>query len=284
MCTIEKMLINQFHKGYSAFQNNALQAAILERVTIVDSLLEFVENSIKKPFRITNFDDDKQNEFTKALILLAELQEERALPLIVKLFSLNQKKYRGASDFFDDLKENYGLSRILASVCNDQLDLIKEVIEDSKFDPCVRISALESLLVLYNSDRLTRKELIEYFQTLLDKNISQKKDEYFILDLIKLIGCIYPAELNDSLLQYSLRISQQSWVDYDMFDLLQEFSYRGLSDSVLVCYMSMISNSMKEGKESILARLKDNYELRSIDKGFTEFQNWHSPVLESHDD
>jgi hypothetical protein len=68
------------------------------------------------------------------------------------------------------------LNRILASVCQGDLSLIKQLIEDSKQNEFVHSAALKSLVVLYNGDQLTREELITYFQTLINDKLEQEEE------------------------------------------------------------------------------------------------------------
>lgn len=267
------MLSIQFNDEYLAYYQKSLQAAILEKELIANALLEFVKVEINCPLWLTTYSEEQQIEFTKSLIILAELKEERAFPLMMKLFSLDTNEYKGAADLLYNLNECHGLSRILASICNGQLDLIKQIVENPKYHFCVRMSALESLLVLYNSERLTREELIEYFQKLLDNEFYQdeNQEDFFLQFFMDCCNKIYPAELYFSLLEHCTRMSKCFGLDFELTALL-DTDERQCMDNYYVSNMLIFNNCMRVGKKSMLARLKDDYLLRSIDKGFPEIK------------
>jgi Protein of unknown function (DUF1186) len=101
----------------------------------------------------------------------------------------------------DIVTEN--LNRILVSVCQGDLSLIKQLIEDSKHNEFVRSAALKSLVVLYNRDQLTREELIAYFQTLINDKLEQEEDPSFWGALANCCYDIYPEELYGALVSGS---------------------------------------------------------------------------------
>ncbi len=66
----------------------------------------------------------------------------------------------------DTITEDLG--RILASVCNGNIEPIKEIIEDSSLDEYVRDQALDSLLILLNNGVVSREQLVFYFKELFN--------------------------------------------------------------------------------------------------------------------
>jgi len=144
------------------------------------------------------------------------------------------------------------LNRILASVCQGDLSLIKQLIEDSKQNEFVRSAALKSLVVLYNGDQLTREELITYFQTLINDKLEQEEDPSFWGALANCCYDIYPEELYDALVD----CFERDIVDVYMID------------------KEDIDRSMRMGKEQILAKLKANRHSQFIDDVVTEMEWW----------
>jgi len=78
--------------------------------------------------------------FTYALYLLAQFKEKQAYPIIVKYVSQLTNGLDGTGDMVTE-----DLGSLLASVCNGDLSLIKQLIENPERNGYVRSAALESL-------------------------------------------------------------------------------------------------------------------------------------------
>ena len=195
MMNIEEILAKLDAYDYSIFQRDALEAAIKQQEAITPSLLNIIERIASNP----QFLDDNPDYigFTYALYLLAQFREKRAYPLIVQYFAQLGTEFEALDATGDIVTED--LNRILASVCQGDLNLIKQLIEDSNHNEFVRSAALKALAVLYNGEKLTREELITYFQTLIDNKLEQEEDPSFYGALVSCCYHIYPEELYDSL-------------------------------------------------------------------------------------
>ena len=128
------------------------------------------------------------------------------------------------------------LHRILASVCQGDLSLIKQLIDDSKTNEFVRGAAMESLVVLYNEGKLTYDELINYFKALINEKLEQEEDESFWASLMFCCDKIYPGEL---------------------FDVLIDCFKRELVDTFMIDEEDII-DTMRSGKENVSAQLKND--------------------------
>ena len=185
-----------------------------------------------------------------AIYLLAQFREKRAYPIIVRYF--------GQLGLQDDALDPTGdlvtedLNSILASVCNGDLGLIKQLIEDQDVNEYVRSAALGSLVVLYNNEQISRGDLVSYFQTLLDHCLEQKEDPFFVASVVCNCCDIHPGELYDQL----VACFDQALVDEDV-----------ISKKYLDRYLEI-------DKDSALARLKENRQCRLISNVITEMEWW----------
>ena len=152
MLTVEQIL-TQLNTDDSPFlPREAIEQAILQQEVITPALLDIIDGIAKDPKSI-----DDTPAYFYALYLLAQFREKRAYPLIVKYFGelgLDNEALDPTGDIVtEDLKS------ILASVCNGDFGLIKQLIEDQNVNIFVRSAALSSLVILYNNNQLSRKDL-----------------------------------------------------------------------------------------------------------------------------
>ena len=118
--TIKKEL--EFNTG--KFPREALQAAIEQRDAITPVLLAALQEAADDPAEI----DRRQTNYILhiyAMYLLAQFREQAAYPLLVKFFSTPGEI---TLDLTGDVVTE-DLCRILASVCHNDLDPIKGMIE-----------------------------------------------------------------------------------------------------------------------------------------------------------
>ena len=121
----------------------ALRAAVNQRETVTPLLLSSLQKIADNPEWFVNEDDYILPIF--ALFLLAEFGESKAYSIVVSLFTTNDKDFTDA--FGDFVTED--LQRVLASICTDDLEPIKQVIETPSIDEFVRSAFLRSLVSLY---------------------------------------------------------------------------------------------------------------------------------------
>jgi hypothetical protein len=185
MLTVEQ-IITQLNADDSLFTREALEQAILHQEAITPALLTIIENVAIDPLSI-----EDTPAFNYALYLLAQFREKRAYPLIVKYFGELGLESEALDPTGDIVTEN--LKNILASVCHGDLSLIKQLIEDPLVNEYVRTAALDSLVILYNIDQLSREDLVGYIETLFDPD----DDPFFIASLVSIACTIHPEELYD---------------------------------------------------------------------------------------
>ena len=84
---------------------------------------------------------------------MAYFREKRAYRGIIQLLSFRDEVVYGLLG--DTVTEE--LKNILASVCDGNINPLKEIIENSLIDEFIRCEALEALLVLLNEEKLKEK-------------------------------------------------------------------------------------------------------------------------------
>ena len=188
MLTVEQILTQLNTDDISFLPREALEQAILQQEVITPALLDIIDGIAKDPKSI-----DDTPAYFYALYLLAQFREKRAYPLIVKYFGelgLDNEALDPTGDIVtEDLKS------ILASVCNGDFGLIKQLIEDQNVNIFVRSAALSSLVILYNNNQLSRKDLVNYIETHIDRCLEEQDDPCFVACLVSVSCDIHPEEL-----------------------------------------------------------------------------------------
>ena len=245
MLTVEQILTQLNTDNISFLPREALEQAILQQDAITPALLTIIENVVKDPQSI-----DGTPAFTYALYLLAQFREKRAYPPIVKYFGelgLDNEALDPTGDIVtEDLKS------ILASVCNGDLGLIKQLIEDQNVNIFVRSAALSSLVILYNNNQLSRKDLVNYIETHIDRCLEEQDDPCFVACLVSVSCAIHPEELYEKLIT--------------CFD-------RNLIDKQMI-NESDLDRWMQMDKEKVIVELKENRKWQFINDVISEIEWW----------
>lgn len=231
----------------SNFQRKALQEAIKIQDDITPALLDIISFSANNPNWLEeNYD---YMGFTYALYLLAQFREKQAYPLIIKYVSQLSNDNDGLNATGDLVTED--LCNILASVCNGDLSLIKQLIENPEINDYVRSAALRSLVVLYKHESITRTELIAYFTSLFDTKLEQR-ESYIWTSLANCCYDIHPEELHDKV--------------FECFD-------KGYIESFFIS-QDDITYSLQQSKEETLAQLQADTCIQLISDVITTMENW----------
>ncbi len=170
----------------------AIEAAVTKQAQITPYLFQILEDAIKRIDDI--IDDDNYQGHLYALYLLAQFREERALPLVIKLFSFPGEVSHAIAG--DVLTED--LSRILASLCGKNITPLCELIENDSINEYVRAACLTALVYLVGSSTVPRDSVISYFRSLFAEKLEKKHS--FVWDQLVACCCIlYPDELKHSI-------------------------------------------------------------------------------------
>jgi len=166
---------------------DALRSAVSQRETVTPLLLSSLQKIADNPERFANEDDYILPVF--ALFLLAEFREHKAYLIVVSIFTTNDEDFIDA--FGDFVTED--LQRVLASICTDDLEPIKRVIESPSINQYVRSEFLRSLVNLYFQKKISREYIVEYFLYLFNEGL-EKDDNFLWTSLVSCCCDIYPEE------------------------------------------------------------------------------------------
>lgn len=130
-----------------------------------------------------------------SIFLLAYFRHSDAYLAVIKLIShRGDKVIKLTGEVFTE-----ALGRILASLYNGDLQPIKSVVENPHLSTWIRAGALDSLMVLWTEDVLSRDEVVDYLRELMEGKIEAKPS--YLWDTIALIAYdLHPRELRDLLL------------------------------------------------------------------------------------
>lgn len=230
----------------------AIEAAIAKRELITPFLLAVLKDAIERVDEI--IEDDNYQGHLYAMYLLAQFRETTAFPLLIRLFSFpGDIPHAIAADVLTE-----DLHRILASTCGNAIEPLQRLIENPSINEYVRASCLASLVTLVGCGYRSRKEIMEYFQTLFRVKLERRPS--FIWDSLIASCCLlHPEEVYE--------------------DICQVFE-EGLADSKFIKLEDVV-NVIEEEKDRRLLHLFQNSEL--IDDTVTEMEKWLVSTLPSNE-
>ncbi len=213
----------EFNSG--RFPIDAVRAAIEQREAMTPVLLAALQEAADAPEAIKRKPSLMLHIY--AMFLLAQFREQAAYPLLVKFFSTPGDISLDTTG--DVVTEDLG--RILASVCHDDLEPIKRMIEDPAVNEYVRSACLRALTLLVAEQKLDREQVVDYFRSLFHGRL-EPEPEFIWSALIVACRDLYPAEL--------------------MHDIERAYE-DGLVDPFYI-RMENIQDALAEGEEEILQR------------------------------
>ena len=134
----------------------ALQSADAHRAALVEPLLQAIERGLANP---SSLPDGEGMLFSYATYLLAKWRETRAYPYVIRWLSLPGE---GASDVGGGTLTDAG-KVLLASVCDGNLEPIKQLALNREANEFCRGQALEALAILANWGEVPRDSIEDYF-------------------------------------------------------------------------------------------------------------------------
>ncbi len=186
----------------------ALRAAVEQREEITPALLEALDAA---EHSITFVEENESYMLhIYSMFLLAQFQEPRAYPLMVKFFQLGQ----GAINATEGIVANDG-DRLLACVFDGDPHPIKQVIENEDLEFSLRSHGMNALVCLVVWGRLSRESVIEYFRSLYNARFPRPGNR-------EVWGYLVAATLNlgaRELLEEVREAFRQQLIPEDMIDL-----------------------------------------------------------------
>jgi hypothetical protein len=239
-------IIAELENYTGAFPRLALEQAIAEQAAITPILLATVEEWKSKLEELS----ENPNYFLHvyAMYLLAQFRESQAYQPIVEFFSVPGEI---SMDVTGDLVTE-DLGRILASVCDGNIEPIQQLIENQQANEYVRSSALNSLVILVVRGTLDREVAIEYFEELFSTRLER---EY---------SSIWTNLVMESAVLAPLQLKQQIDRAFDA-DLVDEFFF---SREDVDYYVNL-------GREASLNELRDRKHYTLIQDTISEMEWWN---------
>jgi len=245
--TIEEILKALAHKD-RAFPREALEQSVAQKDEITPHLLKILERVVADPDEVLEQED---YSFLYAIYLLAQFREKQAYPLTIRIASLPPGK---VDDLLGDTITE-GLPKILASVCGGDTSLITRLAENTEAEEFVRGSAFNALVALVASGDKTRDEVMSYYSDLFDAKLKEEPSEESVIVLTNLVNCatdLHPEELYDKI----KKAYEEDLIDESSIDL------------------EWVDEKMAEGRETALARLRENRHFQLVEDAIKEMEWW----------
>ncbi|MBA1336097.1 MAG: hypothetical protein HPY66_2056 [Firmicutes bacterium] len=234
-------------KGYERFENHypieAVKYALANKEEAIPELLEILEYTLSDAENLSK--DEKYLVHFPAIYLLAYFRETRAYESMIKIALLPEEQIFGLLG--DTITEDF--KNILASVCDGNIEPIKNIIENSSLDEYVRTDALESLLILLNHGVVSREQLVFYFKELFNGKL--EVDYSCVWDTLpRCCSLIHPAGLTDDI--------EKSVADGKVMEIIADLDFmnRQLKRSV-----KEVLDELKEDEDYSFVSEEDVYSL-----------------------
>jgi hypothetical protein len=228
------------------FPKEELIRGIEKKDELIPIFLEVLENTCEHAEQIDlEGDHYAPTLHLYALFFLAQFREKRAFPLICCILSDHYEVFYELIG--DDVSER--LPNILASVYDGNVELLKSIIENEELDVAIRLSVLDSLVILVGQKLISRDEIVAYFQYLLKQGLTREPSNLWDI-LVMCCNAIYPEEvLNDIKLVYD----------------------ENLVDSMSISFED-IEEQLSKGKEAVLDELKEELSYQLIEDAVGELE------------
>ena len=139
--------------------------------------------------------------FLYAYMLLGQLQEVQAFPIMLELLTLDSEQLDRL--FADDLTMVCG--RVLASTYDGDLDKLLGLLNNVNADPDTRVQAAIAMKILVLEGRLEREEALKMIEQnllrLADDSCEDPERESVITGLVMVAEDLHPAEMIDTVWQ-----------------------------------------------------------------------------------
>jgi hypothetical protein len=238
-------IIAELENYTGTFPRLALERAIAEQKAITPILLATVVEWKFKLEELSELPDYFLHLY--AMYLLAQFKESQAYLPIVEFFSVPGDI---SMDVTGDLATE-DLGRILASVCDGNIEPIQQLIENRQANEYVRSSALSSLIILVIQGSIDREVVIKYFGELFSTRL-EREYSFIWTKLVMKSAMLAPLELK-----------QQIDLAFDA-DLVEEFFF-GRKD---------VDYYINLGQEASLNELRDSKHYTSIEDTISEMEYW----------
>lgn len=238
-------ILEQIEYNTGTFPKEILLQIIQRREEAIPLLIDILKKVRDNPEKYRNESHYFGNIY--AAYLLAQFRVKEAFPVFVEILRLPNEM---PHDLFGDAICE-AASRILASICGDDIKPIKDLIENNEIDKFVRGQAVEALAILALNGMLERDEVIGYYKDILNE-VVKVNNPLVMAELICSCNDIFPGELYD--------------------DIKMAYEKELVDDTVI--NMKSIGFSLTMGKDNVLASSRNNVHLQFIDDTIDELEHW----------
>jgi Protein of unknown function (DUF1186)/SEC-C motif len=146
---------------------SVIESADAHRVALVEPLLSTIEHSLRDP---AGASPAEATLFSYALYLLAKWREPRAYPYVVRWLSLPGE---GPFEIAGDIVTQDG-GRILAAVCDGDLEPIQALVLDRGADGASRAAGITALSLLAAWAEVPREPIVDWFLWLAQEGLERE--------------------------------------------------------------------------------------------------------------
>lgn len=250
-----KEIIKELYEETGKLNKKAIVEARKNKGTINQLLLEELEKNIEN----LNKNEGFPLFVDYAIFLLAEFQEKKTFPLLLKIASLTTQA--GYTLFNDGVMDK--LTSIIISVFDGDFKSLNKIIETKEIDPEVRGSFLKAYIYFYHHNVVKKEKLIDYLKKLIHLyNYKQEEIYEFIIEVI----------INTELVQLIeevKRIYEEEAIDYYMVGGYADFidnlfgenkesfeKIKNVEESMRECYSFEQEGKEKQERQSASKDLK----------------------------
>jgi len=239
-------ILREIAYNTGVFPLEALQYAVTRKDEIIPELLDILDYTCANAEELAEQEDYFAHIY--AMFLLAQFREPRAY---AKIFELVKKPGDIPHHLLGDVITG-DLSKLLASVCDGDTELIKQLIEDDSIeDEYVRGDAIRALVVLVANGIKSRNEIMEYFKILYRGKLKREYSQ--VWNALVHASCdLYPLEVIEDI--------RQAYKE----DLVDPF-YIGIED---------VEEYLKKKQQDVCNKLKADGEYSLIDDIIKEISWW----------
>lgn len=173
------------------------------------------------------FAEERSQFLFYAIMILGHFRLKEAIPLIRDLGCMDQESIDEllGERLFDSI------SLAIAQIFSEEIDLLKDLIEDSSIDECIRATCVQSIICLYGQGFLSRDEVVSYFLALLKK--PRENISFFYEVIVSASLIVHPEEMIEEI----RKIFSEGSIDASEVSLddVEEFLEMDKSDVIAEC-------------------------------------------------
>lgn len=240
-----KDLLESIRNNNGTFPREQLQQIIERKDEAIPILLEIVEEVKTNPEEFIN--NSSRIDHLYAFYLLSQFRVEQLYPLFIDILHFS---YDTLNYILGDTLTEAG-NRILASTCDGNIALLKNLIENDEIDEFARSATLRSLVVLVLNNQLQRDEIMNYFKELLTGKLLTV-NTHVITEIVCCCVDLYPLEV---------------------YHEIKQVFERGQVDTMVI-HLQEVEETLENSQEEILNRNKQKIHFQFIDDTIQEMHWW----------